>query len=638
MFGVLNLDGRPVAIGDLERMSNALAHRGPDRRKLWVDGPIGLGHGLMRITEEDRLEAQPLHDRETGVVLVADMRLDNREALAEAFGIAASDLRALPDSALLMRAYQRWGDDCATQLLGDFAFAIWDPRERRLLLGRDHLGQRACLFHMGERSFVFASEIKALWTQPEAPRKLSEAGIARLLTRDQSPRQGMTEFETIEGVMGAHLVMIGADGSRSSRAYWSPRADPVHEGRDEAYYVKAYRAVLSEAVACRMRRATAPVSLLLSGGYDSSAIAALAGPVATERGRRLLAVSSVMREDYRGDIRHGRKWVEMCRRVMPHLDVRYVTREGAGLLSKLEMNFLQDDGRPNAYQLVRRALYEAAAGAGARVVMDGYGGDQTLNRRGQATLARLLATGRLARFMREFRGHRRATGQTAIDILKRDVLAVLLPSGVMRAWRRLRHGPVPPWEDAPVQPAFARRAAAAGWVRLESFQARMRSPIDSKAHMLRALERRMAAPGSTALAAAHGLEPTSPFYDRRVVELALAIPPDLEVKDGRNRYLACRALADLYPPEFQTRSRMNDDQIPDFQRMAKAAEPEILREIERMERSEQLASLVDFQKIRDLLARRGPDDHNSGWEEDTQLAIGAFITARFINWFSGANR
>jgi asparagine synthase (glutamine-hydrolysing) len=146
------------------------------------------------------------------------------------------------------------------------------------------------------------------------------------------------------------------------------------------------------------------------------------------------------------------------------------------------------------------------------------------------------------------------------------------------------------------------------------------------------------APGMAASAAQHGLELTRPFHDKRVVELALAIPQDLYVKNGRNRYLACAALKDIYPREFQNRWRKNDDEIPDFQRMVKSIEPQLLAEVARMEESENLSRYIDFPKIRALLAVRGPDDHNSGWEEEAQLALSGFLVARYVEWFRRQNR
>jgi asparagine synthase (glutamine-hydrolysing) len=635
IFGILRFDGGAVLDRDLERMSLALGHRGPDGRKFVIDSPLALGHGLMRVNTEDAFEAQPLRDAETNVTLVADCRIDNREELAATFGIAAAELRDLPDSALLLRAYQKWGENCAEHLLGDFAFAIWDAGARKLVLGCDPMGQRGIVYHHGKDFFAFASEIKALWSYPDVPRALSDAQIGRMLIHDRSPREGMTPFDGIQGLPGATVMTVGADGAAHSRRYWEPHADPAHENRDEAYYIDAYARVLGEAVACRVRRTIKPPGLVFSGGYDSAAIAGLAGPALN--GRKLVAAASVMPADYRGTIRHARQWVALCARDMPHLDVRYVTREGKSVLSGLDQAFLQNEIPVGSYHFVLNELHESLAGAGARVIMDGHGGDYTLHPRGQAALARFLATFQFRRFAAELRGHLRMSGKSLWNTLKRDVAALLLPASVMALWHRARRGAAPVWRDQPIDAAFAQRLIAEGAVDRNNLRVASKPNLDMRGQMARVLRRVSSGSGSNVSAARHGLELTRPFHDKRVVELALAIPQDLYVKNGRNRYLASAALKDIYPREYQTRWRRNDDEIPDFQRMAKSIEPQLLADIARMENSGNLSRYVDFAKIRALLAARGPDDHNSGWEQETQLALGGFMTARFVEWFRRSN-
>jgi asparagine synthase (glutamine-hydrolysing) len=285
-------------------------------------------------------------------------------------------------------------------------------------------------------------------------------------------------------------------------------------------------------------------------------------------------------------------------------------------------------------------LLATLAKAGARLIMDGHGGDYTLHPRGQAALARFLATFQLRRFFTELRGHRQMTGASLWRTLRRDVAWPLLPPAVRAWWKRLRHGAMPAWGDQPIAPAFAERLIAQRAVDVTKLRIAATPETDMRGQLLDVLRRVMsgAAPGMAAEAARHGLELTRPFHDKRVVELALAVPQDLYVKNGRNRYLACAALQDVYPREFQTRWRMNDDEIPDFQRMAKSIEPELLAEIARIEQSEKLSGYIDFPKIRRLLAARGPDDHNSGWEQETQLALFGFTVARYLEWFRRDNR
>jgi asparagine synthase (glutamine-hydrolysing) len=636
--GIVRFDNRPVVERDLERQMTALAHRGPDGRKFIIEGTVALGHCLTRVNREDAFEAQPLHDRDAGLTLVADCRIDNREELAGIFGIGAAELSEMPDSAFILRAYKKWGEDCAEHLLGDFAFAVWDARAGKLLLARDHMGQRYVHFHHGKDFFVFATELKALWAYPDVPRVLSDVQIGRMLIHDRSPREGETPLDGIHGVPGATVMTVGADGSSAKRRYWEPHADPLHENRDEAYYVDAYRRVLGEAVACRLRRTMRAPGIVFSGGYDSAAIAGLAGPVLA--GRKLIAAASVMPADYHGSIRHARRWVEMCARDMPHLEVHHVTREGKSVLSGLEQAFLQSEMPAGSYHFVQSELHETLARAGAQVIMDGHGGDYTLHPRGQAALARFLATFQLRRFVSELRGHLRMTGQSLWTTLKVDVAALLLPASLMARWHRVRHGAAPVWRDQPINPVFAEKLIAQGAIDRNNLRVAARPKLDMRTQMAAVLRRVTtgSAPGMAASAARHGLELTRPFHDKRVVELALAIPQDLYVKNGRNRYLACVALKDIYPREYQTRWRRNDDEIPDFQRMAKSIEPQLLAEIARMEQSENLSRMIDFAKIRTLLAARGPDDHNSGWEQETQLALGGFMVARYVEWFRRDNR
>jgi asparagine synthase (glutamine-hydrolysing) len=626
--GIFRFDGAPGVQRDLDRQMTRLAHLGPDRARAWSAGPIGLGHLMMRVTREDTFDAQPLRDGEMS--LVADLRLDNREALAKTLSIGAEALTAMPDSALLFAACKKWGADCVDHLIGDFAFAVWDARKRTLTLARDHMGQRHVFYHKGEGFFAFAGEIKGLWALPQVPRTLSDANLTQALLFDWTTDPGRTDYEGIWGIPGGTVMTIDADGAITSRRYWEPQADPAHKGRDEAYYIETYRKVLTEAVECRLRRATTSAGLFMGGGFDSSAICALAGPIVTAQGRKLIAVASVMPEDYRGTIRHARRWVEMCRRDMPHLDVRYVTGEGLDIFTDLERNFLSSDTRHGAARYIADAIYAEIAAAGARIVMDGHGGDYTLNPRGQNALPRLLLKGQFRRFVSEFNAMRRHLRQGVKQTLRRNVLFQLVPSSWLQVWNRYHKGlrlfgPSMPLSRQVIQGKRSQPAWRAG----ESLRVGMEAVLR--------IQQNYPASGGSISAAAHGLEFTQPFHDKRVVELGLAIPEELYVKNGRTRYLARAALKDLYPPEYQDRPAGNDSLVPDFLAMAKRIEPRVLAEIDRMEKAGRLSHYFDFARMRAMLTRRTVEQHDSGNEFDTHQAAYAFLVARYIEWFRGDN-
>jgi asparagine synthase (glutamine-hydrolysing) len=641
IFGILRFDGEAAAARDLDRMSNTLRHRGPDGRKFAIDGQAGVGHCLMRVNQEDIFEAQPIRDRESGLILAADCRIDNREQLAEQFRIGATELRDMPDSALVLRAYKMWGEDCAEHLLGDFAFAVWDPRAGRLVLGRDHMGQRNVFYHKGENFLAFATELRALWALADVPRHLLDDEIARYFYRQRGTvTTGSTLYAGIYGLPGGTVLAAAADGAVELRRYWEPRADPAHEGRDESYYVEKYRAILTEAVACRLRRLTGPAALLNSAGFDTAAIAGLAGPVVAAKNRKLISLTSLGADPdlpVHGDIR---PWLEACRRVMPHLDVRTVTFEVESPLAGIERAFSIHDAPAGGNGKTSRRLYGEAAAAGARLVMDGFGGDYTLNPRGYGALACHLRRGRFRRFVAEARAHRREAGASYWSywrMLKGDVVLPLLPRWLIRWQRYVRQAGARAWRIAALRElegAHVRklrtRIAARGRPAIESIPpAAMREGIRCTAAMVCS----GSIAGGAATAAALGLDLTRPFHDKRVVELGLAIPEDLYVKNGKTRYLARRALVDLYPPEFQSRGRKNVGALSDSAIWDLSA-TDLLAEADRLKTSPRLSRYFDFERAHQYLAepeQSGPPAHKKS------AAVRAILTSRFIEWVTREN-
>ena len=635
--GILRFDGKPVRSSDIERQINTMARRGPDRHKVWCDGPVGLGHALMRVTDEDSLDDQPIVDRDAGLTLVADLRLDNREELAAALDIDDKALRLLADSALVMRAYKKWGEDCATHLLGDFAFAVWDAPKCKLVIVRDHMGARYVSYYRGPDFFVFASEKKGLWAVADVPRRLDEFQIGKAVTLDWSRNEGASRFTDIFGVLAATVMTVTEQGEMHSHRYWEPHADPVHLNRDESYYIETYRRVFAEAVACRVRRNRRSTAVFLSGGFDSAAICGLAGPAVNAQKRKLVAVSSVLPKGCENVKGNPRKWIEACERHMPHLDVRCVTREGFGLLDNLEAGFLRTDGSTSPNRVANNALYSATADSGACVVMDGFGGDYTINPRGGGWLGEQLMHGRLRAFFSEFRAFRRNRDFPLSVVIKRHVLLPLVPTGVWRLWSQWRQGLPLFGSDAPLNPAFARFVRARGGklrISVPKVKSGRYHPV-----LASVLAKEQDEPQSAlhVAASAFGLEYTQPLHDKRVVEFGLAIPQSLFVRNGRNRYLARKALADVLPPEILNRRSENDLRTPDFLTIAERARPQMLEEVTRLEKSERLRRYFDFARMRQMLqpltGRRA-----SKSEIHIRHALRALYMARFIEWVERDNR
>ena len=152
VFGIYYLDGRPVTEAELNSMTESLAHRGSDRAGIWSDGTAGLGHRMLWTTPESLHERLPLLGSTGHLAITADARIDNRDELMKLLGIEAADPEQISDSQLILAAYERWGEQCVSRLLGDFAFAIWDRRKQSLFCARDPLVPEQVSHHPADGS------------------------------------------------------------------------------------------------------------------------------------------------------------------------------------------------------------------------------------------------------------------------------------------------------------------------------------------------------------------------------------------------------------------------------------------------------------------------------------------------------
>ena len=160
--GVVRFDGAPLAVDLVAKMTTAMIHRGPDDVAHWQRANVALGHCMFRTTPESLAEHQPYTNEDASLVLVMDGRVDNGDELRHALLAKGAMPRNRTDAALVLCAYETWGKQCPERIIGEFAFVIWDVRQRCLFGARDAVGARHFYYHSGPGWFGFASEIKGL--------------------------------------------------------------------------------------------------------------------------------------------------------------------------------------------------------------------------------------------------------------------------------------------------------------------------------------------------------------------------------------------------------------------------------------------------------------------------------------------
>ena len=224
LAGLWRFDGRPDAAEGCARILTSQQLYGPHAVGQWTAGDVAFGRRLMHVLPEDAFDRQPLIGGDGRYVLVADIRLDNRNELTDALQIP-SQHGNLCDAAILLAVIERWEESFLDRIIGDYAFALWDSLRRRLLLARDPLGQRPLHYHRGNKFFAFASMPKGLHALPEVPYAPDEDAIAESLVL--MPETGARSFfRGIERVEPGHVVAITATGL-SAHSYWQPRRQRV---------------------------------------------------------------------------------------------------------------------------------------------------------------------------------------------------------------------------------------------------------------------------------------------------------------------------------------------------------------------------------------------------------------------------
>lgn len=276
----------------LQALVNSLAFRGPDGSAIWSEGPIGLGHAMLRTTFESTGENQPAN-LDGRYWITADARIDCQDELKTLLERAGRAVRTnAPDSELIVHAYAVWGMACVEHLRGDFAFGIWDARGRSLFCARDHFGIKPFYYAQRGDSLLFSNTLNCVRMHPQVSEELNDAAIGDFLLFGLNYDEATTAFRDVQRLPPAHCLTFGQNGLQIRR-YWAPPADGRIRHQRAEEYIEQFQNLLEAAVADRMR--TERVGILLSGGLDSSSVVAVAKEVSAQstQGTDIRAYTSV---------------------------------------------------------------------------------------------------------------------------------------------------------------------------------------------------------------------------------------------------------------------------------------------------------------------------------------------------------
>ena len=506
---IMHGDNAPVDRALLESLTDSLSFRGPDARGMWSDGPIGMGHALLRTTNESKGERQPANVEER-YWIVADARLDAREELiAELQGADRNACSDAPDCDLILHAYAAWGTTCVDRLRGDFSFALWDARHRQLFCARDHFGVKPFFYAAIGQLVVVSNTLNCVRRHPAISRRLNDLAIADFLLVDMIREPGATSFAHIQRLPPAHVLSFEA-GTISVRRYWTlPVSSPVrHQVSSEC--VEQFQELLDRAVNDRLR--TNNVAVLMSGGLDSPTVAATA--------RRMLASNG------NGAADGLCAYTEVFRTLIPHEEGRYAKLVAEALKIPIEFqvsdeavwqDLNREDNRwpepmhaPGSDGGIAQLRQISAWG---RVALTGFGGDPALSSLLSVHFLQLLKTRQFRLALADAIWYLAAEGRFS-RMYVRTRLRRWFASKKETSW-------YPKWLNQDLETRLGLR---------ERWQTFMRAPNSNKAVRPTAYEAIVDPlwpnlfegydPGLTGVP----VEVRHPFFDLRLVEFLMALP------------------------------------------------------------------------------------------------------------------
>ncbi len=366
--GVVKCGGANVVdSGDLRRMCAAMGHRGPDDEGFYLKGQAGLG--MRRLSIIDLATGhQPICNEDGTLWIVLNGEIYNHATLRRQLEARGHRYKTQSDTETVIHAYEEYGRDCVKHFKGMFAFAIWDEKARRLFIARDRFGIKPLYYSATSKSFIFASEIKSVLAQKDLRAELNRACLPEFLAFGYVSGEE-TFYKGIHTLMPGHLLELDEHGDLLIEQYWDLKSHDENINHNSTYYVEQYRDLLEKAVSSHLT-SDVPVGVLLSGGLDSSAIAAL---MTKERDAALQTFSVGYSEQPYSELPYARVVAKHLNSA--HHEVLITSDQFFNALPKL----IRQQDEPIAWPS-SVALYFVArlAAAHVKVVLTGEGSDETL--------------------------------------------------------------------------------------------------------------------------------------------------------------------------------------------------------------------------------------------------------------------
>lgn len=605
-FWEKTLSSQPQYI--LKEMTQTMHHRGPDGYGFHSeesDSPH-MGHARLSIIGLET-GGQPLYNADRSLIATVNGEFYDYKKIRTELALAGYSFQTKSDSEIILALYEHYGMRFIDHLRGEFAFAIYDVKARKLILGRDRFGIRPLFYHHSEHGFYYGSEIKALLAHPMVPNNISHKAMLHQLIQVMIP--GMTLFEGIHALKPGHLMVIGENNDNSfdieEQAYWDfnyplQGQHDYHKSSDE--HLHDVQSTLTEAIALRLE-ADVPVACYLSGGIDSCSILGLATNMQQSK---IKAFTIGFGETDFDEADIAKDMSRKCQAEHDILNLHSKDLYGDNYIKTLwhsERTFY------NTLGVSKYLMSQHVTNHNYRVVLTGEGSDEIF--------------GGYISFKKDMLIHASENATSSLNTLDQNnslFKGSVIPDDVVshpeldRLW-----GFTPTWIQPWIQTwqkitpllsesfrqnlgsydPFAALASS-----LDINQINGRHPLDVAQYTWSKtmLEGQILNWGGDRVDMANSLESRPPFLDHHLVELATKIPPELRIKDGTEKWILREAMKNILPKSLYEREKFSFMAPPAFSKSREEQQGlwDLISQHLTIEKVEDLG-FIDYQQLLALL-------------------------------------
>ena len=563
----------------LKKMTNALAHRGPDGEGQWAnsDGNIYLGHRRLAVIDLSQNAAQPMHfytgkasnakDAIPRYSIVHNGEIYNYIELRVTLQQKGYVFLTQSDTEVILAAYDHWKEECLQQFDGMFSFAIWDEWEKQLFAARDRFGEKPFYYYEDERHFIFASEMKALWAAgvPKANDEKMLLNYLALGHVQNSMDKEQSFFENIYSLPPSHFLLIKKDGFKSKiNKYWSVNKE-IKIDISTADAIEKFASLFNTSIIRRLR-SNVTVGTSLSGGLDSSTILAFIeqqknkGGYGSAAGEKLKSFSAVFPFFEKDESTY-------IKQVTTNFETEnfQVSPTAEGLVNDFKkLCYYQEEPFSSAGIYAQYKVFELAKQHGVKVLLDGQGADEVLAgypRYIHWFLQEVLSRHKLGATRKERNALIKNKQPFNWDL--KNIFAAFLPAhAAIQLEKREYHKTI---HHPDISPQFIRSLAGREWEGIHK-------PIVTKLNDIlffntaeMGLEELLRFADRNSMA--HGRETRLPFLDHKLVEFIFSLPARLKIHEGWTKWLLRKAMDHKLPHEIVWRREKTGFEPPQRQWM-----------------------------------------------------------------------